>query len=268
MATVVEFKDVVFKRGERTILDGMSFSIEKKKLTALMGPSGVGKTTILKLITRQEQPLSGEIRVFGEDISKLNHTQLYCMRRRMGVLFQSGALLTDLTVFDNVALALRHNTEFKERVISDIVSMKLESVGLLGAKALFPRELSGGMARRVSLARTLALDPELIMYDEPFVGQDPITMAVLVRLIQTVSNSLPITSIAISHDVEEILSIADYGYLLSQGKAVDFGTPDKLKKQGSNYTKQFLDGKEDGPVPFHYPNEISLKQRLLSQDLL
>jgi phospholipid/cholesterol/gamma-HCH transport system ATP-binding protein len=261
---IVELKDVVFKRGVRTVIDGMTFSIKKHKLTSLMGPSGVGKTTILKLITGQEKPASGEIRVFGENIQKLNRNKLYHLRRRIGVLFQSGALLTDLNVFDNVALPLRHNTKLNERAVRDLVEMKLEAVGLLGATSLYPRELSGGMARRVSLARTLILDPELIMYDEPFVGQDPITMAVLVKLMDTVSKSLPITSIAISHDVEEILSIADYGYLLSQGKAVDSGTPEKLTQQGSEYAKQFLKGIEDGPVPFHFPNETPLKQRLLS----
>ena len=199
-----------------------------------------------------------------QNIQKLKRKELYQLRRRIGVLFQSGALLTDLNVFDNVALPLRYNTKVKDRNIRDIVAMKLEAVGLLGAMKLYPRELSGGMARRASLARTLVLDPELIMYDEPFVGQDPITMAVLVKLIDTVSQSLPITSITISHDVEEILSIADYGYLLSQGKAVDAGTPEKLKNQGSDYTKQFLKGIEDGPVPFHFPNDTPLKQRLLS----
>lgn len=266
MENIVTLKDVVFKRSECRVIDGMSFTIQKHKLTALMGPSGVGKTTVLKLITGQEKPLSGEIHVFGENIQKLKRKQLYQLRKRIGVLFQNGALLTDLNVFENVALPLRHNTKLNERTIRDIVEMKLEAVGLLGATMLYPRELSGGMARRVSLARTLALDPELIMYDEPFAGQDPITMAVLIKLMDTISQSIPITSIAISHDVEEILSIADYGYLLSQGKAVECGTPQKLKNQGSEYATQFLQGIEDGPVPFHFPNQTSLHTRLLKND--
>lgn len=263
MSNIIELNNVVFKRSERAIMDGLSLNIVENKLTALMGPSGVGKTTMLKLITAQERPLSGVIRVFGNDVQKLSRKALFAMRKRIGVLFQSGALLGDLNVFDNVALPLKENTRIPKRSIYDLAMIKLEAVGLRGTVDLYPRELSGGMLRRVALARSLALDPEIIMYDEPFVGQDPITMGVLIKLIDTVSKNLPITSVAISHDVQEILSIADFGYLLTQGKALGGLPPEQLLKKDSDYMKQFLSGLEDGPVPFHFPVKQSLSEDLI-----
>ena len=260
---IIELDRVVFKRDERLIFDELSLNIAEHQLTALMGPSGIGKTTLIKLICAQEKPVSGMVRVFGENIHQLSRHALFELRKRMGVLFQSGALLGDLTVFDNVALPLRENTRLRERIIKDIVIMKLQAVGLRAAKNLFPRELSGGMARRVGLARVLAQDPQIIMYDEPFAGQDPITMNMLVKLIASLSENLPITSIAISHDVQEILSIADVGYLLFAGKAYGGSDPETLFNDQSPIIKQFLNGDVDGTaVPFHMPSPISLEAEL------
>jgi len=249
---LIEIKNLEFSRGSRKIFDDISIKIPKGKVTAIMGPSGSGKTTLLKLIAGQLQPDSGEIYVEGENVHKLPRKKLYQLRRKMGMLFQSGALLTDLSVFDNVAFPLREHTKLPETVIYPLVLMKLQAVGLRGAKDLMPAELSGGMSRRVALARGIALDPEMIFYDEPFVGQDPITMGVLVKLIRELNDSLDLTSVVVSHDVNEVLSIADYVCVISEGKIVAQGTKEDLLKEQTGYVNQFIHGLPDGPVPFHY----------------
>ncbi|HHO59360.1 MAG TPA: ATP-binding cassette domain-containing protein [Thiotrichales bacterium] len=228
-------------------------AIPRRGITAIMGPSGTGKTTLLKLIGGQLRPDSGRVMVDGVDIHSLRTAELYALRKRMGMLFQSGALLTDLSVFENVAYPLREHTALSPSMLRELVLMKLNAVGLRGAAQLMPSELSGGMARRVAMARAIALDPMMIMYDEPFTGQDPISMGVLVRLIRELNTALDICSIVVSHDVPETLSIADTVHIISDGKVVESGTPDTLDKSESAWTRQFVDGLPDGPVPFHYP---------------
>lgn len=250
---LVEIRGLTFYRGSRAIFDNIDIDIYRGKLTAIMGPSGTGKTTLLRLIGGQLKPDAGTVLVDGEDVAKLNYKQLYQLRKRIGMLFQNGALFTDFNVFDNVAFALREHTQLPESMIRDIVLMKLESVGLRGAHQLMPSELSGGMARRVALARAIALDPMMMMYDEPFTGQDPITMGVLVSLLRRLNDALHLTSILVSHDVKETLTIADYAYVISEGKVVEHGTADALNNTQSEWVKQFLNGLSDGPVPFHYP---------------
>ena len=256
MVPLIEIKNLVFSRGNRKIFDGVNLVIPQGKVTAIMGPSGTGKTTLLKLIAGQLKPDSGEIWVKGQNVHKLRRTKLYELRSKMGMLFQSGALLTDLNVFDNVAFPIREHTSLPEEIIKPLVLMKLQSVGLRGAQHLMPSELSGGMSRRVALARGIALDPEMIFYDEPFVGQDPITMGVLVQLIRKLNDSLDLTSVVVSHDVDEVLSIADYACVLSEGRIVAEGTPESLiesSNEAAAYVEQFLQGKPDGPVPYHFP---------------
>ncbi len=253
--TLIEIKNLTFSRGERKIFDGISLSIPKGKVTAIMGPSGTGKTTLLKLIAGQLTPDSGEVWVEGQNVHELSRKKLYELRRKMGMLFQSGALLTDLNVFDNVAFPLREHTKLPETVIQALVLMKLQAVGLRGARDLMPAELSGGMSRRVALARAIALDPEMIFYDEPFVGQDPITMGVLVELIRKLNDSLDLTSVVVSHDVNEVLSIADYVCVISEGKIISKGTKQEILEGESEYVNQFIKGLPDGPVPFHFPVE-------------
>ncbi len=250
---LVRIRGLHFARGERPIFDGVDLDIPRGKVTAIMGPSGTGKTTLLRLIGGQLRPEAGSIEVDGESVAELSRGRLYQLRKRMGMLFQSGALLTDINVFDNVAFPLREHTDLPESMVRDLVLMKLEAVGLRGARALMPSELSGGMARRVALARAIALDPMMIMYDEPFTGQDPISMGVLVKLIRTLNDALGLTSIIVSHDVAETAAIADYIYLLSNGKVVGHGTPEELDRSDSEWAQQFLKGEPDGPVPFHYP---------------
>jgi len=250
---LVEIRGLRFARGDRMIFDGVDLDIPRGKITAIMGPSGTGKTTLLKLIGGQLKPLEGTIRVDGEEVHKLSRDKLYQLRKRMGLLFQSGALLTDLDVYENVAFPLREHTDLPESMLRDLVLMKLQAVGLRGARRLMPSELSGGMARRVALARAIALDPMMIMYDEPFTGQDPISMGVLVKLIRQLNDALELTSIVVSHDVEETVAISDYIYLLSGGKVMAHGTPDELGGDQSEWARQFLEGMPDGPVPFHYP---------------
>lgn len=252
--TLIEIKNLTFTRGERTIFDNVTLSIPKGRVTAIMGPSGSGKTTLLKLIAGQLTPDSGEIYVEGQNVHRLSRSQIYQLRRKMGMLFQSGALLTDLNVFDNVAFPLREHTKLPEELIYSLVLMKLQAVGLRGARNLMPSELSGGMSRRVALARGIALDPEMIFYDEPFVGQDPITKGVLVELIRKLNKSLGLTSVVVSHDVEEVLSIADYVCIVSEGKMVAQGTKETLMNESTGYVNQFINGLPDGPVPFHYSN--------------
>ncbi|HID49699.1 MAG TPA: ATP-binding cassette domain-containing protein, partial [Chromatiales bacterium] len=216
-------------------------------------PGGTGKTTLLRLIGGQLRPTRGTIEVDGEAVPRLRRAALYRLRQRMGMLFQNGALLTDMNVYDNIAYPLREHTRLSETLIRTLVLMKLEAVGLRGARRLMPSELSGGMARRVALARAIALDPMMVMYDEPFTGQDPISLGVLVRLIRTLNDALGLTSIIVSHDIQETCDIADYVYLLSGGRVVAHGTPDELGRSGSAWAQQFLQGEADGPVPFHYP---------------
>lgn len=249
---LVELKNVSFSRGDRLIYDDISMSFPRGKVTAIMGPSGIGKTTLLRLIGGQLYPDSGEIKVAGENIPTLSRKELYKVREKMGMLFQSGALFTEMSVFDNVAFPIREHTRLPEDIIRSMVLLKLESVGLRGAHNLMPNELSGGMARRAALARAIALDPELIMYDEPFVGQDPISMGVLVRLIRDLNNSLNLTSIVVSHDVSEVMSIADYMYIVADKRVIGHGTKEELLASESPLVKQFLQGLADGPVPFHF----------------
>lgn len=251
--SLIEIKNLSFARGERKIFDGLNLSIPEGQVTAIMGPSGTGKTTLLKLIAGQLKPDKGEIWVAGENIHKLRRSKLYQMRRKMGMLFQSGALLTDLNVFDNVAFPIREHTKLPEEIIRPLVLMKLQAVGLRGATDLMSAELSGGMARRVALARGIALDPDMIFYDEPFTGQDPITMGVLVELIRKLNDNLNLTSVVVSHDVDEILSIADYACVLSEGRVIEEGSAQSILSSSSEYVQQFLKGLPDGPVPFDYP---------------
>ena len=250
---LVAVKDLHFTRGDRSIFDGINIEIQRGKITAIMGPSGTGKTTLLKLIAGQLRPDAGSVTVDGLDVHDLTRERLFALRRRMGMLFQSGALLTDLDVFENVAFPIREHTDLTDSMIHNLVLMKLEAVGLRGARDLLPRELSGGMARRAALARAIALDPMMVMYDEPFSGQDPISMGVLVQLIRRLNEALSLTSIIVSHDVPETASIADYIYVLSSGKVVGEGTPAELGRSTSEWVTQFMDGLADGPVPFHYP---------------
>jgi len=250
---IISIKGLSFSRGHKKIFDDISLSIQRGKITAIMGPSGTGKTTLLKLIGGQLLPDQGEIIVDQQNVHQLKRRQLYELRKRMGMLFQSGALLTDLSVYDNVALPLREHTELSESMIRTLVLMKLQAVGLRGARSMMPNELSGGMARRVALARAIALDPMMIMYDEPFTGQDPISLGTLVKLIQDLNNVLGLTSIIVSHDVEETLSIADYVYILAKGRVAGYGTPEQIRNTDSEWVQQFVHGYADGPVHFHYP---------------
>jgi len=261
-ASLIKIRDLHFSRGERKIFDGINLDIPRGKVTAIMGPSGTGKTTLLKLIGAQLQPDQGSLEVDGEDVHRISKKSLYQLRQKMGMLFQSGALLTDLNVYENVAFPLREHTQLPESLIRPLVLTRLHSVGLRGARDLHTSELSGGMARRVALARALIMDPMMIMYDEPFTGQDPISMGVLVELIRTVNDALGLTSIIVSHDVPETLSIADYVYVISNGKVVAHGSPQQLWQSDSEWVKQFLDGRADGPVPFHYP-ALGYQQDLL-----
>ncbi|WP_028240286.1 ATP-binding cassette domain-containing protein [Stutzerimonas azotifigens] len=249
----VELKQVTFKRGERTIFDRVDICIPRGKVTAIMGPSGSGKTTLLRLIAAQLKPASGEVWVAGHNLPSLSRSELFDLRKQMGVLFQSGALFTDLDVFENVAFPLRVHTELPDEMIRDIVLMKLQAVGLRGAVELMPDELSGGMKRRVALARAIALDPQILMYDEPFAGQDPIAMGVLVRLIRLLNDALGITSIVVSHDLAETASIADYIYVVGDSQVLGQGTPEQLRDSDNPRLRQFMQGLADGPVPFHFP---------------
>ena len=260
---LVEISNLKFSRDERFIFDGVDIEVKRGKITAIMGPSGSGKTTLLRLIGGLLQPDFGEILVNGADVHKLSKKELYKARRKMGLLFQSSALFTHLSVYDNVAFPLLEHTNLNKTMLRDIVLMKLESVGLRGAAHLMPSELSGGMARRVALARAIALDPELMMYDEPFTGQDPISMGVLVRLIKRLNQLLETTTIIVSHDVEETCSIADYVYLIAGGKIIGHGEPSFLKKSDDAHVKQFMHGEADGAVPFNYQAEKLYNEELL-----
>jgi phospholipid/cholesterol/gamma-HCH transport system ATP-binding protein len=262
---IVTVKNLSFSRGARKIFDDISLNIQRGKITAIMGPSGTGKTTLLKLIGGQLCPDQGQIRVDGQNVHRLKLKELYTLRKRMGMLFQSGALLTDMSVYDNVAFPLREHTQLPEAMIRTLVLMKLHAVGLRGARNLMPSELSGGMARRVALARAIILDPMMIMYDEPFTGQDPISMGALVHLIKALNNTLGLTSIIVSHDVHETAAIADYIYVLSEGKIVGQGTPGEIARSDSDWVQQFMNGEADGPVHFHYPAADYLDDLLTSR---
>ena len=253
MDAYITIDDLHFVRGHRSIFNGATLHIPRGKVTAIMGPSGTGKTTLLRLIGGQLRPTSGEIFLDGEEVSRLKRKDLFNMRKKMGMLFQSGALFSDINVFENVAFPLREHTKLPEDMIRDIVLMKLNAVGLRGARDLMPAELSGGMTRRVALARTIAMDPELVLYDEPFAGQDPIAMGVLVQLIRLLNDALNLTSVLVSHDIPEALSICDHAVILADGVVIGEGPPNELKQSGSPLVRQFLNGLPDGPVPFHYP---------------
>lgn len=252
-AYAVELKGVSFKRGTRSIFNNVDIRIPRGKVTGIMGPSGCGKTTLLRLMGAQLRPSEGQVWVNGQNLPELSRSDLFDARKQMGVLFQSGALFTDLDVFENVAFPLRVHTELPEEMIRDIVLLKLQALGLRGAVELMPDELSGGMKRRVALARAIALDPQILMYDEPFVGQDPIAMGVLVRLIRLLNDALGITSIVVSHDLSETASIADYLYVVGDGQVLGQGTPEELMSSDNPRIRQFMTGEPDGPVPFHYP---------------
>ncbi len=250
--TLIKIRGLKFSRGDRVIFDNVDMDIPRTGITAIMGPSGTGKTTLLKLIGGQLTPDAGTIEVDGHNVHRLKTKDLYALRKRMGMLFQSGALLTDLSVFENVAYPIREHTKLNESMVRQLVLLKLNAVGLRGAMDLSPSELSGGMARRVAMARAIALDPMMIMYDEPFTGQDPISMGVLVKLIKSLNDALNICSIVVSHDVHETMSIADYIYIVSAGTVVEHGVPEDMRNSSSEWTKQFMEGLADGPVPFHF----------------
>lgn len=250
---LVQLRDIRFGYGERVILDGISLTVPRGKVTALMGASGGGKTTVMRLIGGQYKAQSGSLTFDGQEVASLNATELYAVRRRMGMLFQFGALFTDLSVFDNVAFPLREHTDLNENMVRDIVLMKLEAVGLRGARNLMPSEVSGGMARRVALARAMALDPELIMYDEPFAGLDPISLGTAARLIRQLNDALGLTSIIVSHDLDETFHIADQVIVLANGKIAAQGTPDEVRRSSDPLVHQFVSAAPEGPVRFHYP---------------
>jgi phospholipid/cholesterol/gamma-HCH transport system ATP-binding protein len=263
---VVDVRDVDYYVDRRAIFDGLNLTARRGRITAIMGPSGTGKTTLLRLITAQAQATSGQVMVFGHDIATLSSRQIYALRRRMGMLFQSGALLTDLDVFENVAFPVREHTDLPEGLIRKLVLAKLQAVGLRGAAELYPSELSGGMARRVALARAIVMDPEILIYDEPFVGLDPISLGVILRLIKQINEALGTTTIVVSHDVHELSSIAHDSYLLSGGRVAAAGTPRELARSSSSAVQQFMEGSPDGPVAFHYPAPDYARQLLEDEE--
>ena len=263
---LIDVRDVDYSRGNRSIFRDLDLTIARGNVTAIMGPSGTGKTTLLQLITRQLNPDKGQVIVAGDDISQYSISELYEMRRRMGMLFQNGALLTDMSVFENVAFPLREHTRLGERLIRNVVLMKLHAVGLRGAAYMMPAQLSGGMARRVALARAIVMDPALLIYDEPFVGLDPISMGVIAKLIRQMNDALGITSIVVSHDVKEISEVADYSYVIADGNVAASGRPADLKKESSELVRQFMLGLPDGPVAFHY-DAPDYAEQLLGRDV-
>lgn len=260
----IEFKNVAFAYGERAILRNINFTIEAGKFAALMGGSGSGKTTLMRLITGQLQPNQGEILIKGKSLTQFSNAELNEHRRSMGVLFQHGALFTDLSVYDNIAFPMRELTALPENMIRDLVLLKLNAVGLRGVENLMPSELSGGMARRVALARTIALDPELMLYDEPFTGLDPISLGVIAHLIHRVNKALHSTSIMVTHDLQESLNIADQVIFLAEGEIVFSGSPKEMEQSDSEWIRQFLGGLPNGPVAFRYPAATDLRSDLLA----
>ena len=264
---VVEVRGVRYSAGSRLIFDGLDLTVERGSITAILGPSGTGKTTLLRLLTGQIRPEAGSVRVLDQEVETLPRRELFALRRRMGMLFQNGALLTDLNVFENVAFPVREHARLPEPVLRRLVLMKLEAVGLRGAAELMPQELSGGMARRVALARAIVMDPEVLIYDEPFVGLDPVSMGFIVRLIHRLNDALGITSIVVTHDVQEVGGIADYSYLLAGGRAVAQGTTPQLQASQEPAVRQFMQGSSEGPVAFHYPAPVYAQQLLDATDL-
>ncbi|MFC3117009.1 ABC transporter ATP-binding protein [Cellvibrio fontiphilus] len=252
-SVMVALEQVSFGYGARKILDNITLRIPRGKVVAIMGGSGCGKTTILRLIGGQVRPTAGRVLVDGQSVAELNQQDLFLLRRKMGMLFQMGALFTDQTVFENIAFQMREHTNLPEDVIRSLVLMKLHAVGLRGAHGLMPSELSGGMARRVALARTIALDPQLILYDEPFAGLDPISLGVIGRLVRRFNDALGATSIVVTHDIKESLKIVDYVYMIADGSVIAEGTPADITQSEHPFLAQFVNGKADGPVPFHYP---------------
>ncbi len=259
---LVVIRNLRFSYGGREILRGVDLEIERGRVTAIMGGSGCGKTTLLNLIGGRLKPSAGTLTVDGVSVPELSTREIYALRKRMGMLFQSGALLTDLTVFENVAFPIREHTRLPETILRKVVLMKLEAVGLRGARDLMPSELSGGMARRVALARAIALEPMMIMYDEPFTGLDPISKGVIAKLIRELNQSLGITSIIVSHDVAETCAISDYAYLMGEGRIIGQGTPQEVQQSDSGYVRQFMEGLPDGPVPYKYPARDYLEDLL------
>lgn len=260
----VEFDAVSFAYAERPILHRVSFCIEEGHFTAIMGGSGSGKTTLLRLMTGQLQPDSGRILVGGKDLREFSRQELHEYRRQMGVLFQFGALFTDLSVFDNVAFPLREHTQLSEAMIGDLVALKLNAVGLRGIESLMPSELSGGMARRVALARTIALDPQLMLFDEPFTGLDPISLSVIALLVSRINKALQATSVMVTHDIHQSLQIVDQVIFLAGGEVIFSGTPEEIRQTDSPWVHQFVHGEPDGPVQFRYPTTQSLEQQLMT----
>ena len=259
---LIEIKNLRYTRGDRLIFDDLTLSVPRGRITAIMGPSGTGKTTLLRMIGGQLKPDQGEVLVDGLDICRMRRTELFEFRRNLGMMFQSSALFTDVNVFENVAFPLRVHTKLPEELIRDLVLMKLNAVGLRGARDLMPSQLSGGMARRVALARAIVLDPGLIMYDEPFTGQDPIALGVLLNLIEGLNDSLGLTSLVVSHDIHETVSIADYIFIIADGGVIGEGVPSELSDHSSERIRQFMNGSPDGPVPFHYPADSFLEDVL------
>ncbi|HZP11674.1 MAG TPA: ABC transporter ATP-binding protein [Nevskiaceae bacterium] len=260
---LVRVRGLYFRFGPRVIFDGVDMDIRRGKVTAVMGPSGIGKTTLLRLIGGQYRPDAGTIEVDGVNVHELSRTELFEFRKKMGMMFQNGALLTDLSIFENVAYPLREHTKLPEAMIRDIVLMKLHAVGLRGAHDLMPHQVSGGMQRRIAFARSVALDPMLVMYDEPFTGQDPMSLGVLSRLVRRLNDALGLTSIIVSHDVPETLAISDDVYMISEGKIVGNGTSQAIRESKSDWVQQFIKGEADGPVPFHLKTDRSYSQELL-----
>ena len=263
-APAVELKDVSFAYDVRPVLKDITMTIPRGQIVAIMGGSGCGKTTILRLIGGALKPNSGSVRVAGQSVPELEADALYALRRRCGMLFQFGALFTDMSVFENIAFPMREHTDLPDELIRDLVLMKLHAVGLRGAAQLMPSELSGGMARRVALARAIALDPMLVMYDEPFAGLDPISLGVIGQLIRKLNDALGVTSVVVTHDVYESLKIVDFLYFVSEGRIVASGTADEVRRSMLPFVRQFVDGEPDGPVPFHYP-AASYREELLAR---
>ena len=260
----VEFDGVSFSYAERPILQQVSFCIEQGHFTAIMGGSGSGKTTLLRLMTGQLQPDSGKVLVNGRDLRQFSRQEMYEYRRQMGVLFQFGALFTDLSVFDNIAFPMREHTQLPESMIRDLVTLKLNAVGLRGIEELMPSELSGGMARRVALARTIALDPQLMLFDEPFTGLDPISLGVIALLISRINKALNATSVMVTHDIHQSLNIVDQVIFLAAGEVIFSGTPEEIQQTDSPWVHQFVHGEPDGPVQFRYPTDKTLEQQLMT----
>jgi phospholipid/cholesterol/gamma-HCH transport system ATP-binding protein len=263
---IAALQGVHYAVDDKVVLDGLDLEIRRGDVTAIMGPSGTGKTTLLRLITGQIRADAGQVVVDGVNVATLNRRDLYALRRRMGMLFQNGALLTDIDVFENVAFPLREHARLPEPLVRTLVLTKLHAVGLRGAAHLMPRQLSGGMARRVALARAIVMDPDILIYDEPFAGLDPISMGVVMRLIRSLNDALGISSIVVTHDVQEISQIADVSYILSEGKVMASGSPAELREHPSPLVHQFMEGLADGPVPFHYPAPDYREQLLVQRE--